>query len=134
MLFKLFLLFTVIPTVEIIILMQLGVVFGIAPTLILVIGTGLLGAYLAKREGIKILFKIQEETRAGRMPARHMIDGLLILIAGVVLITPGLLTDIAGFIFLFPLTRHAFVDFILRNIKNHMDRGSYTNVEYHIQE
>jgi len=136
MFLKLFLLFTIIPTIEIIILMKLSATFGIASTLLLVIGTGLLGAYLARLEGVRILFKIQAETRAGRLPARDMLDGLLILVAGIVLITPGLVTDIAGFVLLVPFTRNAVLSYVLKKMKEHMGKGpgTYTDVEYHIDE
>lgn len=136
MFLKLFLLFTIIPTIEIIILIKLSTVFGIFSTLFLVIGTGLLGAFLARLEGLRVFFKIQTEMRAGRMPARDMLDGLLLLVAGVVLITPGLLTDIMGFVFLFPVSRKFLITYIMKKIEQSMNRGSgtYMHTEYHIQE
>jgi UPF0716 protein FxsA len=136
MFLKLFLLFTLIPTIEIIILIKLSSVFGIFSTLFLVIGTGLLGAFLARLEGLRVFFKIQAEMRSGKMPARDMLDGLLLLVAGVVLITPGLLTDIMGFVFLFPVTRKWVITYIMKKIEQSMHRGSrtYMHTEYHIQE
>jgi UPF0716 protein FxsA len=134
MFLKLFLLFTCIPLIELYILMKLGAAFGVITTLALVVGTGILGAYLAKREGVRVLFKIQEETRSGRLPAREMIDGFLVLVSGILLITPGLLTDIAGFVLLFPFTRNIFVSYILSKIKQNMEKGTFSNVQYHIQD
>jgi UPF0716 protein FxsA len=68
----------------------------------LVILTGAWGAYLAKSQGYSILARIQAETAAGRVPTAELIDGLLVLIGGIVLLTPGLLTDLVGFSLMVP--------------------------------
>lgn len=102
MFFRLLLLFTVVPALELILLIQLGRHVGFWPTAALVLGTGVVGAWLARREGIKVLRAVSTEMAEGRMPTDHLLDGLLILIAGAVLLTPGLLTDAAGFILLIP--------------------------------
>ena len=105
MLLKLFLAFTLIPLVEIYLLIKLGQNFGAITSILLVIFTGILGAYLARMEGLRTLFRIQETMRQGRMPGEQLLDALLIAIAGLVLITPGFITDVAGFLLLFPFTR-----------------------------
>ena len=105
MLLKLFLAFTLIPLVEIYLLIKLGQNFGAITSILLVIFTGILGAYLARMEGLRTLFRIQETMREGRMPGEELLDALLIAIAGLVLITPGFITDVAGFLLLFPVTR-----------------------------
>ena len=105
MLLKLFLAFTLIPLVEIYLLIKLGQNFGAITSILLVIFTGILGAYLARMEGLRTLFRIQETLREGRMPGEELLDALLIAIAGLVLITPGFITDVAGFLLLFPFTR-----------------------------
>ena len=105
MLLKLFLAFTLIPLVEIYLLIKLGQNFGAITSILLVIFTGILGAYLARMEGLRTLFRIQETMREGRMPGEELLDALLIAIAGLVLITPGFITDVAGFLLLFPFTR-----------------------------
>ena len=105
MLLKLFLAFTLIPLVEIYLLIKLGQNFGAITSILLVIFTGILGAYLARMEGLRTLFRIQESMREGRMPGEELLDALLIAIAGLVLITPGFITDVAGFLLLFPFTR-----------------------------
>ena len=105
MLLKLFLAFTLIPLVEIYLLIKLGQNFGAITSILLVIFTGILGAYLARMEGLRTLFRIQETMREGRIPGEELLDALLIAIAGVVLITPGFITDVVGFFLLFPFTR-----------------------------
>ena len=105
MLLKLFLAFTLIPLVEIYLLIKLGQNFGAITSILLVIFTGILGAYLARMEGLRTLFRIRETMREGRMPGEELLDALLIAIAGLVLITPGFITDVAGFLLLFPFTR-----------------------------
>ena len=105
MLLKLFLAFTLIPLVEIYLLIKLGQNFGAITSIFLVIFTGILGAYLARMEGLRTLFRIQETMREGRMPGEELLDALLIAIAGLVLITPGFITDVVGFFLLFPFTR-----------------------------
>lgn len=125
-------LFVTIPIVELYILMRLGSVFGIGTTLFIVLGTGFLGAYLAKREGYRVLFKIQSELNTGRLPARELIDGVMIFVAGVVLLTPGLLTDIAGFVLLFPVTRYYIREKLIESFKKNLtpkQRGGDGTIE-----
>lgn len=105
MLLKLFLLLTVVPLVELMILLRIGAWLGWLPTLGLVVATGLLGAILTRREGLKAVSRINQELDRGEMPTSAMADGVLILLAGVVLITPGVLTDICGFALLIPPMR-----------------------------
>ncbi len=102
---RLLFLFIAIPLVEILILIRLGEIMGFWPTVLLVIGTGILGAGLARLYGWTLWLEIQAELQQGRMPTDKMMDGLLVLIGGIVLLTPGLLTDITGFLLLIPPTR-----------------------------
>lgn len=96
-LIRLFLLFTIVPLVELSLLMRLASWLGIGPTLGLVLGTGFLGAWLARREGLRAWSAVQEQLGRGVVPGRELLDAVLVLIAGVVLITPGILTDAVGF-------------------------------------
>jgi len=113
MLFSILLfLFIALPVIELALLLQVGKVLGLGGTLLLVVFTGVAGAALARLEGLKLIFDIRSDINAGRMPTPRMVDGMLILIAGVLLITPGLLTDASGFLLLIPpfrslLKRHA---------------------------
>ena len=102
---RLALLFILVPILEIAILIDIGRGIGTVPTILLIIGTGIAGAYLAKKEGIRILFTIRHKLARGQIPADELIDGLLVLIAGVLLITPGVITDIAGLLMLIPFLR-----------------------------
>ena len=98
-------LFIGLPILELALLIRLHGVVGFMPTLLLVLLTGIVGAALVRRQGISILFKIQQEMAAGNLPAPQMMDGIMVLLAGALLVTPGLLTDIAGFALLVPFVR-----------------------------
>ncbi len=115
---QLLLLFIAVPLIEVLILIQLGSLFGFWPTIFVVVGTGIVGAYLAKLYGLTIWYKIQEDLAAGRMPADKLIDGLLVLVGGVVLLTPGLLTDVLGILLLIPITRDYFKKFARSKLRN----------------
>jgi len=105
MFLRLFLLFTIVPLVELVLLIKIGGVIGVAPTIAIVIGTGVLGAWLARWQGLAVLRRIGDEMAAGRLPTDALIDGLLVLVAAAMLLTPGFLTDSAGFLLLVPGTR-----------------------------
>jgi UPF0716 protein FxsA len=105
MFLRLLLLFTVVPLVELFLLVKLGTVIGIGPTVLIVICTGVLGAWLARWQGLGVLRRVSDDLAQGRLPADALIDGLLILIAGAVLLTPGLITDALGFLLLVPQGR-----------------------------
>lgn len=102
---QLFLLFTLVPLAELWLLLLLSRRVGFVPTLALVIFTGALGAWLARSQGLRAYAAVQAELAAGRMPTTSLLDGLMVLIAGAVLLTPGLLTDVFGFLLLVPWTR-----------------------------
>ena len=104
---KLLLLFTLVPAVELVLLLEVGRQIGTAATLLLILVTGVVGAVLARRQGVAALGHIRAELAAGRIPGPTIVDGIMILVAGALLITPGILTDIAGFLCLVPATRRA---------------------------
>lgn len=105
MLARLAFLFVAVPLLELVILVKLGQVVGLWPTLALVLGTGVLGASLARREGLRTWMAVQRELAAGRMPGSQLLDALAVLVGGAFLLTPGLLTDVAGLLLLLPPTR-----------------------------
>ena len=111
-------LFVVVPILEFTVLIELGRRIGTLNTLILVFGAGILGAALAKMEGLRILTRIQDDLRAGIMPADQLLDGLLVLIAGVLLIAPGLLSDITGMLLLIPPARYPVKMFLRRMVRH----------------
>ena len=100
MFLKIFILFITVPVQEIAILIDIGSYFGLGPTILLIVFTGALGAYLAKKEGLKTFFAIQNKLNAGEIPTEELIDGVIILAAGLVLLTPGIITDTFGFLLL----------------------------------
>lgn len=99
--FRLILLFTLLPLVELSLLLRIGEWLGAGPTIGLVIITGVAGAWLARREGLRTWERVRTDIAAGRMPAEELVHALLVLIAGIVLVTPGVLTDAAGLLLLF---------------------------------
>jgi len=101
----LFMLFVGVPLVELWLLLRIGDQVGALPTIALVVGTGVLGANLARREGLRTIEKINKAMAAGQMPQEALLDGLSIFLGGALLLTPGILTDILGFSLLFPMTR-----------------------------
>lgn len=117
MLLRLVILFTVLPLVELWLLIRVGQHIGAGPTVLLVVGTGVVGAALARREGLRVLGRIQAELNAGRLPADRMIDALLVLVAGILLVTPGILTDIVGFILLIAPLRRPVRSFLKKQFR-----------------
>jgi UPF0716 protein FxsA len=120
---KLLVLFIGLPLLELAILVKLGEVIGFWPTIGVVIVTGILGASLARAQGFMVYTRIQSELAAGRIPAGGLVDGLLILIGGIVLLTPGLLTDLFGFALLIPWMRVIFKGWLQRKFSGMVQRG-----------
>ena len=117
MLLKFFLAFTVIPIIEIYLLIEIGSMFGSLTAVTLVILTGFLGALLARMQGLQTLYRIQGSLREGRMPSGELLDAVLIVIAGLLLLTPGFLTDLVGFLLLIPATRYSIKYWLRRQIE-----------------
>lgn len=109
MLLRLFLLFTLIPIAELWLLIRIGGEIGVGPTLGLVVATGAAGAWLARREGFKSWMAVQGELATGRVPGQELVHGVMILIAGVVLLTPGVITDAIGLALLVRPVRRALI-------------------------
>ncbi len=99
------LLFTILPAIELVLLIKIGSNIGAGNTLFIIIFTGVLGAYLARLQGFLVLTKIQNNLNQGLMPSAELLDGLMILVGGIVLLTPGFITDTIGFLLLIPATR-----------------------------
>ena len=127
MLLKLFLCFTLIPVIELYLLIKVGAVIGGLNTIFLVILTGFIGAWLARLEGMNTMMKLKANMQQGLMPAEELMDAVIIFIAGVVLITPGLLTDILGLLLLWPVTRNKFKQ-ILRKKFDEMQLQNNINI------
>ncbi|NCD26476.1 MAG: FxsA family protein [Deltaproteobacteria bacterium] len=105
---KLFLLFAVIPFLEIYTLVSMGRAIGTWPTIAMVLLTAAAGAYLAKMQGLATMLRIRDSLNMGLMPAEDMLDGVLIALASIVLVLPGFLTDLCGLVLLLPGPRNMF--------------------------
>ncbi|WP_145169820.1 FxsA family protein [Rubripirellula lacrimiformis] len=108
MLIRLFVLFVLIPLIELYLLLQLAEATSLATTLLIVIVTGVFGSFLARREGAMAWFRFQSAMAEGRMPSREIQDGLMIVFAAALLLTPGIITDAVGFMLLLPAGRNVF--------------------------
>ncbi len=126
---RLLLLFTLVPLLEIYLLIEVGRVIGPALTIALVLGTGVLGAALARREGWRTMQALQQRLNRREVPTAELIDGGLILAAGLLLITPGLLTDLTGFILLLPPGRALVTSYCVRKLVRFAGR---TSLEIHV--
>lgn len=125
MLLKLILLFTVIPVVELALLLEVNKHIGFNYTILIVIVTGVVGSYLARSQGRGILNNIKFAMSQGEMPGDELINGLCVIVGGAFLITPGLLTDFAGFILVIPHTRMLLKLYIRSKMKDMIHRGSF---------
>ncbi len=105
MFIKLLLVFTIVPIIELYVLIEAGHQIGVGATIGMIILTGIAGAYLARTQGFNLINKIQTELNQGRLPAEELMDGAIILAGGLLLLTPGFCTDLFGFALLTPMTR-----------------------------
>ena len=131
--FHLFLLFAVIPMVELALLIKAGSYFGLFNTIILVILTAVIGAYMVKMEGIGVMYRIQQSMQEGVLPEDELINGMMILVAGAMLLTPGFFTDIIGFLMVIPFTRNNIRKFMMQFIKSKMPPGDIEITDYDVK-
>ena len=117
-------LFIVIPLVELFLLVKIGELAGLLPTLMLVVVTGIIGAWLTRFQGLKVLKAIREDIQSGRIPTTNLADGALIAVAGLLLLTPGLLTDSCGFLLLIPPVRAWIRQILIRTLRNRFGPSS----------
>jgi UPF0716 protein FxsA len=102
---RLLLLFILVPIAELYLFLTLGAMIGLWPTLGIIVLTALIGAWLTKSQGARAIARFQQALAEGRLPHREALDGILILVAGAMLLTPGFLTDTVGFLLLVPPVR-----------------------------
>ena len=121
---RLLLLFIAVPVVELILLIEIGQRIGTLATVGLIVGTGIVGASLARQQGISTLARLRREQAEGRLPAEPIVDGVLILVAAAVLITPGVLTDLVGFLCLVPAFRRRLKRVLRRRFERAMREGA----------
>lgn len=131
MLLYLIVLLTAVPIVELVILLQvhhaMSAAWGSGTALLVTIGsivaTGVGGAALARHQGMRVLRELQERMGRGELPGRALMDGVLIMVGGALLLTPGFLTDLVGFSLLFPMTRVGYRRMLGRWVEQRVRRG-----------
>ena len=131
MLFKLILLFTVVPIIELALLLKLGAVTEWWIPVVIVVITGIVGGILAKSQGMGVFKKISTQLHSGQIPGDALLDGMFILIGGAFLVTPGLITDAVGFICLIPQSRRLLKHWIKRWFRRQVDRGRFIVHGFH---
>jgi UPF0716 protein FxsA len=123
----LFVLFIVVPIVELAVIIQVGQAIGALNTIALLILVGVVGAWLAKREGLAVYRRFRRQVEAGVVPGREIADGFMIMLAGAMLLTPGFVTDVLALLLLLPPVRAAIRSSVLHRITRrvHYRRGRY---------
>jgi len=114
---RLFLIFTGVSLLEIFVLVKVGGFLGVWPTISLVIITALIGSALVRSQGLQLVQKLQQRMAAGEMPGQQLVEGIMLIITGVLLVTPGFVTDISGLLLLQPTIRANIAKVILANVK-----------------
>lgn len=123
--FYLFLLFTLVPATELYFLFKASDYIGGWNTIMVILLTGIWGAYFAKAQGRKIFFNIQQQTQRGALPADDLLHGLLIFVGGILLVTPGFFTDALGFSLIFPVTRWLWFHFVKAYFVKKLKSGAF---------
>lgn len=119
----LFLIFIVMPFLELVVILQVASVIGGWPTLLLLVVESIVGAWLCKREGAGVLRRINQQLQDGQLPTTELVNGALILFAGVLMVTPGFITDILGFILLIPPTRALVRGVVLKRMQKRLENA-----------
>lgn len=120
---QLFALFLIVPLVELYLLIKVGGIIGALNTVLIILITATLGAYLAKSQGLLVLRQIGEATSQGYMPGNELLHGFFVLIGGIALLTPGFITDAIGFSMLIPQIRRIYVERAKKMLKKRIERG-----------
>lgn len=123
MFIKLLILFTLVPVIELYVLIEAGRQIGVGATIGMIFLTGIAGAYLARSQGFNLINRIQTDLNQGRIPAEEMMDGAMILAGGLLLLTPGFCTDLFGFCLLTPVTRQFFKVWLKKWLNYKIQRG-----------
>lgn len=124
MLLRMLLLFTIVPLLELWLLIKVGQVIGAWPTVLLVALTGFFGVLLARSQGMQVLYRMQYVVQSNALPAEELLDGVCILVGGALLLTPGIITDIFGFALLFPFTRALMKETVKKMLRRKMTGGT----------
>jgi len=125
MFFRLFLVFAIIPIAELYLLIKIGGIIGALNTILIILVTAVLGAYLAQSQGFIVIRNINKALSEGRLPGRELLDGLFVLLGGFTLLTPGFITDFIGFTMLIPFTRIFYIKLAAQIIQNKLETGQW---------
>ena len=123
---RLFLMFTLIPALELVLLVKIGSQIGTDRTIALILITGILGAWMARREGTRVWGQVNKQLQQGTVPGQELVEALLILLSGAMLITPGFMTDILGFSLLVPQIRIQAAKALRDRFSKHVNFQSFT--------
>ncbi|GLX82886.1 FxsA family protein [Thalassotalea eurytherma] len=123
----LFLMFVLIPIIEITVLIQVGTVIGTWPTVAIVVLTAWLGAKFVRQQGLTTLRNLQEKSARGEIPSNEIITGFLLLLSGVFLVTPGFVTDAFGLSLLIPSVRNGFI----KKVQSHIHLQAAAQSGFH---
>jgi UPF0716 protein FxsA len=126
-LIRLFILFTAVPIIEIYLIIKTGQVIGPLPTVFLLLAISFAGAWLVRTQGFQTLRSIQYELAQGRLPAAQLLDGAMVLVGGVLLLTPGFFTDLLGLFFLIPIARPFIKRLVGSWLQRRLNNGTYVN-------
>ncbi|MGA1842952.1 MAG: FxsA family protein [bacterium] len=130
MLFRLILLFTLTPLLEFYILIKVGTHIGALSTILIVLITGILGGIAAQAQGISVIRRISADLEQGIFPAESLWNGLFVLVGAVLLITPGLITDLLGFICILPPTRNPLKKMVKRYIARKLEQKGRITIHW----
>jgi UPF0716 protein FxsA len=118
-----------VPLVEIAIFVEVGGILGLWPTLGLVVLTAVLGAWQLRAQGLATLMRARDQVERGALPTRELFDGACLLVAGALLLTPGFMTDTAGFLLFFPPVRDILLGFLARHVQARMQTRVFVDGE-----
>lgn len=124
----LLLLFIAVPVIEIALFIQVGGILGLWPTIAIILITAIVGASLVRQQGLQTLLSMQQKVQQGQLPAKEMVDGIMLAVAGVLLLTPGFMTDALGFALLFEPSRQKIAQFFMQRV-NVQSSASFTTFE-----
>lgn len=125
MFIKIFILFITVPVLEVFVLLDAAEAIGVWATIFLVLATGVAGAYLTKSQGLDLVRRIQLATAQGELPAQELIDGIFIMAGGLLLLTPGFVTDLVGFVCLTPWSREPLKRSLIKWLQQKLERGEF---------
>ena len=123
MFFKLFILFTLVPVIELWLLIRVGGIIGFFPTIGIVAFTGVVGAWMARIQGISVISELNTSVAQGKVPGKELVNAVLVFVGGALLLTPGFITDILGFSMIMPGTRDAISVFLMNYFAKKVQNG-----------